>query len=167
MVSPIPAEDMVSTSVRVKENSIMVQGFKFVIVAGFVAIAGCGEKTADPTPNKVTTEDVRRDVGQAADTAAEYSRQTKEEFQEKLDARLKELDGEIAKLREKGSELKDDAKANWERKMADLETKREAARAKLDEVSHSSAEAWKDIQKGAQSAWDDLDKAFHEASQEF
>jgi TolA-binding protein len=145
----------------------MVRGFTVVLVAGFVAIAGCGEQPADPTPNKVTSEDVRREVGEAADTAAEYSRQTKEEFQEKMDARLKELDGEIATLREKGSELKDDAKADWERKMADLETKREAARAKLDEVSQSSAEAWKDLQKGAQAAWDDLDKAFHEAASEF
>ena len=80
---------------------------------------------------------------------------------------LNELDAEIAKLREKGSDLKDEAKANWDQKMAELETKREAARAKLAEVSHSSAEAWKDVQKGAQSAWDELDKAFRDASQEF
>ncbi len=51
--------------------------------------------------------------------------------------------------------------------MAELETKRDAARAKLTEVSQSSAEAWKDVQKGAQSAWDEVDKAFRDASQEF
>ena len=51
--------------------------------------------------------------------------------------------------------------------MAGLQTKQDAARVKLVEVGHSTAEAWKDIQKGAQSAWDDLDKAFREASREF
>lgn len=51
--------------------------------------------------------------------------------------------------------------------MADLEAKREVARAKLDEVGRSSAEAWKDVQKGAQSAWDELDKAVRDASSEF
>jgi len=51
--------------------------------------------------------------------------------------------------------------------VADLETKREAASVKLDEIGRSSAEAWRDIQKGAQSAWDDLDKAFQEASNKF
>jgi hypothetical protein len=51
--------------------------------------------------------------------------------------------------------------------MAELETKREATRAKLAEVGHSSAEAWKDVQRGAQSAYDDLDKAFRDASKEF
>lgn len=145
----------------------MVRGFCVVMLAGFVAVMGCEQKSADPTPKKITSEDVRRDAGQAAETAAEYSRQTKEEFQKKLETRLKELDAEIAKLREKGRDLNDEAKADWDRKMADLETKRDAARAKLAEVGHSSAEAWKDVQQGAQSAWDELEKAFHDASREF
>ena len=116
---------------------------------------------------KVTSEDVRRDAGQAVKTAVDYSQQAKEDFQKNLDARLNELDAKIVKLREKGRDLKDKAKANWDQKMAELETKREAARAKLAEVGHSSADAWKDVQKGAQSAWDELDKAFRDASQEF
>jgi TolA-binding protein len=138
-----------------------------LMLAGVVTASGCERKPADQPPGKVTSEDVRRDAGQAAETAAEYSRQTKEEFQKKLEARLKELDGEIAKLSEKGRDLKDQAKADWDRKIADLETKRDAARAKLAEVRDASAEAWKDVQKGAQSAWDELDKAFRDASREF
>jgi chromosome segregation ATPase len=110
---------------------------------------------------------VRRDTGQAAKTAADLSYQTKEEFEQKLDARLKELDAEIAKLREKGGDLKDEAKASREKKVAELETKRDAARARLAEVRKSSAEAWKDVQKGAQSAWDELENAFRDASREF
>lgn len=132
-----------------------------------LAASGCDQKPVDRPSGTVTSEEVRRDAGQAVNTAAEYSAQTKEEFQKRLDARLKELDAEIAKLQEKGRDLKDDAKANWDRKMADLEMKRDAARVKLAEVGHSSAEAWKDVQKGAQSAWTDLDKAFHDASREF
>ena len=100
-------------------------------------------------------------------TAVEFSQQAKEEFQRKLDARLKDMDAEIAKLREKGRDLKDEAKVKWDQKLADLEIKRDAARSKLAEVGKSSAEAWKDVEKGAQSAWDEMDKAFHDASQEF
>ena len=77
------------------------------------------------------------------------------------------MDAEIAKLREKGQDLKDEAKANWAPKMAELETKRDAARVKLTEVGHASAEAWKDAQQGAQVAWNELDKAFRDASREF
>ena len=138
-----------------------------LMLAGLLTASACERKPTGRTPGKVTSEDVRRDAGQAVDTAAEFSQQTKEEFQKNLDARLKNMDAEIAKLREKGRDLKDKAKADWDQKMAELETKREAASAKLAEVGHSSAEAWKDVQQGAQSAWDELDKAFRDASREF
>ena len=145
----------------------MVRCVWVLMLVGLFAAIGCENKSAERPPAKVTSEDVRRDAGQAINTAAEFSQQTKEEFEKKLDARLKELDVEIAKLREKGGDLKDEAKADCEKKMAGLQTKQDAARVKLVEVGHSTAEAWKDIQKGAQSAWDDLDKAFREASREF
>ncbi len=145
----------------------MARSVWILMLALLFAAQGCERNPADRTPGKVTPEDVRRDAGQAVETAAEYSQQTKEEFQKKLEAQLNELDAKIAKLREKGRYLKDEAKVKWDQKMADLEKKREAARAKLAEVGHSSAEAWKDVQKGAKSAWDELDKAFREASREF
>jgi len=134
---------------------------------GIVAVFGCDRQPVSAPPGKVTSEDVRRDAGHALDTAAQYSEQAKEEFQKKLEVRLQELDVEIAKLREQGSDLKDDAKVRWDRKLAELETKREAASAKLAEVADSTAMAWKDVQKGAQAAWDDLEQAFREASSEF
>ena len=141
--------------------------FWMMMLAMLFVAQGCERNPADQTPGKVTSEDVHRDAGQAVDTAGEYSQQTKEDFQKKLNTQLNELDAKIDKLREKGRDLKDEAKVKWEQKMTELETKRDAARAKLDEVGRSSAEAWKDVQKGAQSAWDELDKAFHEASREF
>jgi uncharacterized phage infection (PIP) family protein YhgE len=138
-----------------------------MILPGLAACGGCEPKPADAPPGKVTSEDVRREAGQAINTATEFSQQAKEDFQKKLAARLQELEVEINQLKEKGRDLQDDAKANWDRKMAELETKREAVRIKLNEVGQSSAEAWTDIQKGAQSAWDELDKAFRDAAQEF
>ena len=145
----------------------MVRGFCVVMLAGLVTLVGCEQKPSDRTPSKVTSEDVRRDAGQAVQTAAEFSEQTKDEFQKRLEARLEELDVKIADLREKGRDLKDEAKADWDRRLANLETKRDAARAKLAEVGQSSAEAWKDVQQGAQSAWDGLEQAFQDASREF
>lgn len=136
-------------------------------LAALIAASGCDNKSTNSTPDKVTADDVRRDAGQAVHTAVEYSEQTKVEFQKQLATRIDELDAEIVKLREKGRDLQDQAKASWELKMAELEKKREVARAKLAEVGNSTAEAWKDIQKGAQAAWDDLEKSFHEASKEF
>jgi hypothetical protein len=139
----------------------------FLMVAGLITAIGCEGKSPDQPSGKVTSDDVRGDTKQAVDTAAEFSQQSRDEFQKKIEAQLTELDAEITKLREKGRDLKDQAKVDWDRKLADLETKREAARVKLAEVGHSSAEAWKDVKQGAQSAWDDLEKAFQDASREF
>ena len=140
----------------------------FILLIAAIALAtGCDQSATTPPSRTVTSDDVRRDAGNAVDTAAEFAKQTKEEYQSKLDLRLAELDEEIVMLRERGNQLKDDTKVRWEQKLAELEVKREAARVKLAEVKESSAEAWKDVQKGAQSAWDELDKAFQEASSEF
>jgi len=137
------------------------------------SVQAFGDKTKEAVggdTEKVTSEDAPADAGQpvnTAGTATESSLQTKEEFQAKLDTQLNEMDAEIAKLREKGQDLKNEAKARWAPKMAELETKRDAARVKLTEVGHASAEAWKDAQQGAQLAWNELDKAFRDASREF
>ena len=138
-----------------------------LILPGLLTASGCEQKPVEQTPGTVTSDDVRREAGQAIHSAAESSQQAKGEFQKVLQARLQELDSEIEKLREKGRDLTDDARANGDRKMTELETKREAAHAKLDEIASSSAEAWKDARKGAQSAWDELEQAFHEAAREF
>jgi TolA-binding protein len=138
-----------------------------LMLSGLLAAGGCERTPADGPPGKVTSEDVRRDAAQAVDTAAEFSQQTKEEFQKTLDARLQELDARIAKLREKGHDLKDQAKADWDRKMADLEAKRDTARAKLAEVRQSSDETWENVRDAALSAWGELDKASRSESKDF
>ena len=132
-----------------------------------IIVMGCEQPSSVPTSGKVTSEDVRHDADKAVDAAAEFSQQTKDEFQLKLETRLKELDAEMVVLREKGRDLKDEAKVKWDEKLVELEAKRDTARAKLAEVGECSAEAWKDLQKGAQAAWNDMDTAFSEASREF
>jgi hypothetical protein len=57
--------------------------------AGLLVAVGCGQKPLDRTPGKVTSEDVRRDAGQAVNTAAEYSQQTKEEFRKNFQDKIK------------------------------------------------------------------------------
>ena len=144
----------------------MVRSF-WMLLLGLLVTTGCEQKPSKPVPGEVSADDVKREAGEAVQTAAEYSQQAKEDFVKSLNARLTELDAEIANLREKGRDLKDEAKADWDQKLADLETKREAARVKLDEVGNSTAEAWKDVQQGAKSAWDELDKAVRDAAGEF
>ncbi len=137
------------------------------LLAGVLMSGGCETQPTDSIPGKVTSQDVRRDASKAVNSAVEFSQQAKVDFQNNLDTGLKKLEAEMATLREKGRDLKDDAKTNWDQKMADLEVKRDATRSKLIELQTSSAAAWKDMQTGAQSAWEELESAFRDASREF
>lgn len=134
-----------------------------VLVSGH----GCTQAPVEHTAHKVTTDDVRRDTEHAVDTATLAATQAKEEFEARLKAGLAEMEEDIERLHEKGHALKDEAKARWKEKMADLEAKQKAARDKLDEARKSTGEAWGHMEKGAQAAWDDVRKAFQDAAKEF
>ena len=145
----------------------MLRSLWLLSAAVLVSCAGCAEPPVEHTVRKVTAEDVRRDTEKAADTATKAATQAKEEFETRLKSGLADIDIEIAKLREKGLALKEEAKSRWNERMADLKAKQEVARKKVDELGTSTGEAWGQLEKGAQAAWDDLQKAFQEASKEF
>lgn len=145
----------------------MPRSWWLLIAAVLVTCNGCMEEPVEHTVRKVTTEDVRHDAEKAVDTSAHAAAEAKEDFEMRLKASLAEMKEEIDRLHEKGHALKDDAKARWTEKMADLEAKQQVARDKLDEVRKSTGEAWVHMEKGAQAAWDDVRKAFQEAAEEF
>lgn len=109
---------------------------------------------------KAEKHEAAKEAAHSAKTEVQTAQADKEEFQKKMEHRLKNLEAEIAKLREKGRDLKGDSLSEWDRKIAALNTKLDTARTRLSEVAHNSAEAWNDLQKNAQAAWDDVEKAF-------
>jgi hypothetical protein len=145
----------------------MTRSWLLLGAAVLVTCNGCMEAPVEHTVRKVTTEDVRRDAEKAVDTSARAAAQTKEDFEMRLKASLAEMEKEIDRLHEKGHALKDEAKARWAEKMADLEAKQQVARDKLEEVRKSTGEAWEHMEKGAQAAWDDVRKALQDAAKEF
>jgi TolA-binding protein len=136
-------------------------------LVGMLAMNGCDQRSVDPSKGKVTSEDVRRDAERAVETASAFSQQAKEDFKKSMQSQLSDLDSKVSELREKGRNLKDQAKTDWEKRMSELELKREAAATSLARVGESTADAWQDVKKGAQSAWAELDKAFQAAAREF
>lgn len=138
-----------------------------LILAGLFAAVGCERKPADRMLGAVVSEDVRPDAGQAVPRVSEDSKRIKAEFQKNLEARLNEMDGKLSQLRDKGRNLEGAAKASWDQKMAELDVKRDTARAKLEKVVRSSDKDWKKFQKEAELAWDDLERTFQDAEKEF
>lgn len=149
----------------------MVRYF-FLIVTGALFFGGCDSNSSSPStnseqPKKVTMDDVKRDAAKSLETTAKFTEQNKENLMKDLKEQLAVMDSKITDLRSKGAQLANDARAKWELKMAELETRRQTASAKLVEVENSTAQAWDEVEKGAKAAWEELKKAFQNAANEF
>lgn len=141
--------------------------FSSVAVVASFGFSGCAQPPVEHTVRKVIPEDVERDTAKAVDTVTKAATQARDDLETRLTSSLADMDAKITKLQEKGLALKDEAKARWNDKMADLKTKQEAARKKVEELGESTGEAWERLGEGAQAAWDDVQNAFQEASKEF
>jgi hypothetical protein len=92
---------------------------------------------------------------------------SREAYQEKMDAQLRQWDAQIAKLRAKSDEAKAQAKIEYLEQMEQLRNKRESAGRKLDELKKASDSAWVDLKTGLEKAWKDLGSAIDSASSRF
>ncbi len=126
-------------------------------------VFSCGESKE----NKVTSKDVKKETKEAYDTAVEYTKQQKEEFQKKVQAKLDEYRKRIYELRVDTDEMSAQVKAKVNRRLEDLEAKREAAEEKLAQLESSSGKAWAEIKEGLDQAVKDLDQAYEDARSQF
>lgn len=91
----------------------------------------------------------------------------KNAYRQKLEARLEQWRAEIDKLQAKAAEAGADARAEYEEQIETLRGQQKEARAKLNELSDATGEAWKDLRGGIEKAWDDLGDAVKKASEKF
>ncbi len=92
---------------------------------------------------------------------------TKEAYLEKLKAKMAEWQAEIDKLKAKAQQSKADAKIELEKRVGDLETRRQEVEKKMQELREASGSAWENIKAGAQRAYDNLDQAVRSAKEKF
>ncbi|NLX05905.1 MAG: hypothetical protein GXY33_12265 [Phycisphaerae bacterium] len=93
--------------------------------------------------------------------------ESKDAYQEKMEAELKTLDGRIRELEGKAQEAEADRKIEYRHKVEDLKTKRGEARARLDQLKRSGGDAWKDMRSGFEHAYNDLRTAVTNAVSRF
>ncbi|HCO26326.1 MAG: hypothetical protein CME31_00540 [Gimesia sp.] len=131
-------------------------------------VACADESSTPPVPGEtqVTGEDVKQKIGEAADTAKEFTKQKRDEYAKQLDQQLEGLDEKIAELETKGAKLKDDAKVEWNKKLEDLKSKRGKLSEKLKEFNASSSEAWEGLKKDLDIAWGNLKEAYDKTAEE-
>lgn len=91
----------------------------------------------------------------------------RDEYVQKLKQQLDEWNGEAAKWEAKTREAQATMKAEAERQLAALNSRRDEALYQMKLLQNASADAWRDMMAGAERAWKDLQEATDRARSHF
>jgi hypothetical protein len=111
-------------------------------------------------------------TGQKAQTPnesqeAEAARRERQQYQEKIEAKLRALDQEIDALKAKTAKQSKVTRKQLGQQLSDLDQKRELAHQEFEKLKKSSQEAWPDIKAGVGTAMVDLEAAYERAASHF
>lgn len=127
--------------------------------------AGCGP--SDQTADKITSDEVKQEIREAADATASLTRQEMDAFIVQMEAQLNNFDERIARLRSRAETLSGVARESADRKIDTLIKKRDKAYQRLRSLKSAGSDAWDDLKSGLQSAMFELNRAMKEAADEF
>jgi peptidoglycan hydrolase CwlO-like protein len=129
--------------------------------------AGSGASPASPPERETTARDVKREVHETIDTTKQYVADNKDEFVAKVEKKLHDLDARIAELSGKAAPLKEDAKAEADRLMTSLNQKRSELNDQLDGLKQASKEKWAEAKTAFENAFAELEKAYENTKAKF
>jgi predicted nucleic acid-binding Zn-ribbon protein len=96
---------------------------------------------------------------------------TKEDFVRKMHAKLDQWNAEIdalsARANQAADQAEEDARAEYQKQLEALRSKRDHARSKLNELESASEGAWHDLKAGVELAWESVSEAVRSATARF
>jgi len=146
-------------------------GFRMIVIVmvSLGLLLACGEDKKEPvkTKAKVTAQDVKRETKEALKTTLAYTQQQKDEYQKRVETKIKEYDQTIDELKKKAAVLKKDKKAELDKKIEELQKKRTSASKKFQDLKSASGKAWEDLKDGMDASMNELEHAFKRAISHF
>jgi seryl-tRNA synthetase len=91
----------------------------------------------------------------------------KEDFEKKLEDRLREYEAEIESLRKKAEEAGAEARDEYMAEVNKLGERKAEAEEKLQELKQAGDTTWENLKAGAESAWDSLEEGVRSAASRF
>lgn len=88
---------------------------------------------------------------------------TRDEYVKKMHDMLQKLDAEIDTLAARTGQVEADVRDEYHKQLAQLRTRRDEVRAKLDTLRDAGEGAWQDLKAGVELAWDALGEAVDSA----
>ena len=150
------SEEM-SVSPEQRYQMIMEAAYFRAETRGFVG----GDPAQDWLEAEVEIDRMLQGLGQASQITE------KQAFQKKLEAQLAEWDAKIEELKEKALKAKDEMRADFERQLEAIASKRATVQAKAHELRLRSEGAWGDLKGGTEKAWDEMRKALDQIVSRF
>ncbi|MDR4505088.1 MAG: hypothetical protein MRK01_09900 [Candidatus Scalindua sp.] len=131
-------------------------------------ITSCGSKeTPEKAETHVSSEDVKRETGEALETQKTYLEQQKEKYQKGAESTLNDLNDKIKGLQAKAGQAGSDAKAKYNEIIEGLQKKQGEAQNRLNDLKSKSADAWEDVKSGMDAALENLNNSYNEAVSHF
>ena len=134
-----------------------------VMMAFLAGILACGSQEEPKGKQPVTGEQVKQQTKEAAEAAKTYAAQKKDEYQQKIAAKLNDLQAKIDELKAKAETAKPEVKAKLDEQIAALQKDADAAKAKMQDLKSAGADAWEKLKAGTDSAVDKLQQDYEKA----
>lgn len=93
--------------------------------------------------------------------------ENKQTFQEKVEARIEQLDAEIDLLKAKARKVKAEAKLEAVDQLEKVDQERAGLQEQLKEFNASGKDAWQDLKGGINEALEDLEESLDQARSNF
>ena len=91
----------------------------------------------------------------------------KDEYVQKLHAKLDEWSAEIDKLQAKADKTSAESRIEYQKQIKNLQQRRQEAEKKVDELRSAGEGAWEDLKAGVQLSWDAMEEAVKSARSKF
>lgn len=93
--------------------------------------------------------------------------ENKQAYEQKAQAKLDQLNGEIQVLKAKKDNAKADAKIEYEQKIDELHKLEDEIANKLDEIKNTSSDAWEELKDGFEKSSTTMENAIKSAFSKF
>ena len=80
----------------------------------------------------------------------------KDAYERKAEAKMREWQADIDKLRAQADQVSADARIEYDRQIVKLVEQQKAARQQYEKLEKASGEAWTDMKSGMEKAWADM-----------
>jgi polyhydroxyalkanoate synthesis regulator phasin len=137
---------------------LSIMFFMFLVLVG---------ASAEQAEDRVSGEDVKREVRELLTTLKAYTFEQKEDYQNAIEDKLRDIDARIETLQARSAKASTEAQAELREKIAELRNKREVVRRKLQVLRMASAQSWEDMKAGIAAAANDLAQAYDDAVSHF